>query len=65
MERAQPAPELIANRTRYCRQRRKLDEALVEEVGNFDRELLQERIAIETRRVRGDVTVMAGDGYAG
>ena len=43
----------------------RLEQGLVEERSDFYGELLQEYITIETRWVRGDVTVMAGDGHAG
>ena len=38
----------------------RLEKRLVEKGHDFDAELLQERIAIETRRVRSDVAVRAG-----
>jgi hypothetical protein len=42
-----------------------LEKGLVKEGRNFDGELLQECITIESLRVCSDVTVVAGDGHAG
>ena len=42
-----------------------LEKGLVKEGRNFDGELLQECITIESLRVCGDVTVVAGNGHAG
>ncbi len=42
-----------------------LEKGLVKEGRNFDGELLQECITIESLRVRGDVAIRAEDGHAG